>query len=53
MIHDYTFKTYIANGREYYEYSVDALTWLERSTLERSGQPAVIKKDFQIGRAHV
>ena len=46
MIHDYTFKTYIANGREYYEYSVDALTWLERSTLERSGQPAVIKKDF-------
>ena len=22
MTHDYTFKTYIANGREYYEYSV-------------------------------
>ena len=39
MIHDYTFKTYIASGREYYEYSVDALTWLERSELERHGQP--------------
>lgn len=46
MIHDYTFKTYIANGREYYEYSVDALTWLERSELERHGQPTLIKKDF-------
>lgn len=46
MTHDYTFKTYIANGREYYEYSVDALTWLERSELESSGQPTLIKKDF-------
>lgn len=42
----YTFKTYIANGREYYEYSVDTLTWLERGELERSRRPAVIKKDF-------
>lgn len=25
MTHDYTFKSYIANGREYYEYSTDAL----------------------------
>ena len=46
MTHDYTFKTYIANGREYYEYSVDALTWLERSECESSGQPTLIKKDF-------
>lgn len=46
MTHDYTFKTYIANGREYYEYSVDALTWLERSACESSGQPTLIKKDF-------
>ena len=46
MTHDHTFKTYIANGREYYEYSVDALTWLERSELERHGQPTLIKKDF-------
>ena len=46
MTHDYTFKTYIANGREYYEYSVDTLTWLERSERESSGQPMLIKKDF-------
>lgn len=46
MTHDYTFRTYIANGREYYEYSIDALTWTERSDLERRGQPTFIKKDF-------
>ena len=46
MTHDYTFKTYIAKGREYYEYSVDALTWMERNELERHSQPALIKKDF-------
>ena len=46
MTHDYTFKTYIANGREYYEYSVDTLAWTERSELERCGQPTIIKKDF-------
>lgn len=46
MTHDYTFKTYIANGREYYEYSVDALTWLERSELESNCQLTLIKKDF-------
>ena len=53
MTHDYTFKTYIANGREYYEYSVDALTWLERSELERHGQPTLIKKDSPFGRNFV
>lgn len=46
MTHDYTFRTYIVNGREHYEYSVDALTWIERSELERCGQPTIIKKDF-------
>ena len=46
MEYGYTFKTYIANGREYYEYSTDALTWLERSELERAGRPVTIKKDF-------
>lgn len=46
MTHDYTFKTYIANGREHYEYSVDALTWTERNELERRSQPTLIKKDF-------
>ena len=46
MTHDYTFKTYIANGREYYEYSVDVLTWTERSELERRDQSVLIKKDF-------
>lgn len=46
MTHDYTFRTYIANGREYYEYSVDALTWLERSELESNCQLTLIKKDF-------
>ena len=42
----YTFKAYIANGREYYEYSTDALTREERDELERRGQSAAIKKDF-------
>ena len=46
MDHNYTFKTYIANGREYYEYSADALTWLGRSELERHGNSTLIKKDF-------
>lgn len=46
MTHDYKFKTYIASGREYYEYSADALTWLERSEHEHHGRPALIKKDF-------
>ena len=46
MTHDYTFKAYIANGREYYEYSVDALTWTEHNELERCGQSTIIKKDF-------
>ena len=46
MTHDYTFKTYIANGREYYEYSVNALTWTEHNELERCGQSTIIKKDF-------
>lgn len=46
MEHRYTFKTYVANGREYYEYSVDALTWLEQSELERHGQSTLTKKDF-------
>ena len=46
MEYGYTFKTYIANGRECYEYSTDALTWLERSELERAGRPVTIKKDF-------
>lgn len=46
MDHSYTFKTYIANGREYYEYSADALTWLECSELEHRGQSTLIKKDF-------
>ena len=46
MTHDYTFRTYIANGREYYEYSIDAPTWTERCELERRGQPTFIKKGF-------
>lgn len=46
MEYGYTFKTYIADGREHYEYSTDALTWLERSELESSGQPVTTKKDF-------
>lgn len=46
MAHEYTFKTYIANGREHYEYSTDALTREERGDLERKGQTTVIKKDF-------
>lgn len=46
MEYGYTFKTYIANGREYYEYSTDALTREERGGLERKGQTAAIKKDF-------
>lgn len=46
MTHYYTFKTYIADGREYYEYSADALTWLERGELERHGQSTLTKKDF-------
>ena len=46
MEYGYTFKTHIANGREHYEYSTDALTRYERDDLERKGQPAAIKKDF-------
>ena len=46
MDHSYTFKTYIVNGREYYEYSADTLTWLERSERENYGQSTLIKKDF-------
>lgn len=46
MTHDYTFRTYVANGREYYEYSIDTLTWTAHSELERRDQPALIKKDF-------
>lgn len=46
MEYEYTFKTYIANGREYYEYTIDALTREERDELERRGQPTAIKKDF-------
>ena len=46
MTHDYTFKTYIANGREYYEYSTDTLTKLERSEFENHGQSTAIKKDL-------
>lgn len=42
----YTFKAYIANGREHYEYSTDALAREERDELERRGRPAAIKKDF-------
>ena len=46
MAYGYTFKTYIANGREYYEYSTDALTREKRDELERVGRPVTIKKDF-------
>lgn len=46
MDHSYTFKTYIVNGREYYEYSADTLTWLERSERENHGPSTLIKKDF-------
>ena len=46
MDHSYTFKTYIVNGREYYEYSADTLTWLERSERENHGQSTLIKKVF-------
>ena len=46
MEYSYTFKTYIANGREHYEYSVDALTQLERSEFELRGQSTLTKKDF-------
>ena len=44
MTHNYTFRTYIVNGREYYEYRVDVLTWTERSELEKRGQPTIIKR---------
>ncbi len=43
---DYTFKTYIFNGWEHYEYSVDALTGSERAALHSSEVSCVIKKDF-------
>ncbi len=46
MNYEYAFKTYIANGREYYEYSIDALTSEQRRQLERYEHPVVIKKDF-------
>lgn len=46
MRYEYTFKTYIANGREHYEYSIDALTSEQRRQLEEYERPAVIKKDF-------
>jgi len=46
MTHDYTFRTYIANGREHYEYSVDALSWTGHSESEKRDQPVLIKKDF-------
>ena len=46
MEHGYTFKTYISNGHEHYEYSTDALTQRERDELERTGRPVTIKKDF-------
>ncbi len=46
MRYEYTFKTYIANGREHYEYSIDALSEGQRRQLEEFEQPAVIKKDF-------
>ncbi len=46
MKYEYTFKTYIANGREYYEYSIDALTSEDFGQPKLYGQPTVIKKDF-------
>ena len=46
MTHEYRFKVCAANGRACYEYSADALIWVERNELERHGQPAGIKKDF-------
>lgn len=46
MEYGYTFKTYIAGGREHYEYGTDARAWSERDGLERKGQPVVINKDF-------
>ena len=51
MEYGYTFKTYIAGGREHYEYSADALAWLERSELENSGRPVVIKKTSRFRKA--
>ena len=46
MTHDYTFKTYIANGREYYEYSVNALTWTEHNV-----NPRLSKKTSRFRKA--
>lgn len=43
---DYTFKTYIYNGQEYYEYDADLMDRDENAKFGPKKTPALVKKEF-------